>query len=272
MAKSPSCLGEITPCHGEITTSNAHEIHLILKSPHFSWWKSPIFSKNASIPEIFPRLLRGGSWGWQALGFPELLDVAAQGCEILLAPRWDGHPESPTFFWANEDWWCIYIYIYIYISNYKHHSFMMFYGVMDQLLTYSKMFKGSCYRPFKNNLHSERVSGEPSPLTSQPANLHGQVSPASTSATHRMLLGKAARKKRRRHALKTVSTLQRFFKSALKMVEILDKPPSSRDLMPFHHPHVANSHNLGDPRLDQATLAGISSFPPSRPVGCGMIL
>jgi hypothetical protein len=88
-----------------------------------------------------------------------------------------------------------YIYIHIYISNYKHHSFMMFYGVIDQLLTYSKMFKGSCYRPFKNNLHSERVSGEPSPLTSQPANLHGQVSPASTSATHRMLLGKAARKK-----------------------------------------------------------------------------
>jgi hypothetical protein len=72
---------------------------------------------------------------------------------------------------------------------------MMFYGVIDQLLTYSKMFKGSCYRPFKNNLHSERVSGEPSPLTSQPANLHGQVSPASTSATHRMLPGKAARKK-----------------------------------------------------------------------------
>ena len=163
--------------------------------PIFHGENPPYFPKNASIPEIFPRLLRGGSWGWQALGFPELLDVAAQGCEILLAPRWDGHPESPTFFWANEDWWCIYIYIHIYISNYKHHSFMMFYGVIDQLLTYSKMFKGSCYRPFKNNLHSERVSGEPSPLTSQPANLHGQVSPASTSATHRMLLGKAARKK-----------------------------------------------------------------------------
>ena len=64
------------------------------------------------------------------------------------------------------------------------------------------------------------------------------------------------------------------FGFVLKMVEILDKPRVQEilyDFMPFHDPHVANSHNLGDPRLDQATLAGISSFPPSQP-GCGMIL
>lgn len=98
---------------------------------------------------------------------------------------------------------------------------MMFYGVIAQLLTYSKMFKGSCYRPFKNNLHSERVSGEPSPFTSQPANLHGQVSHASTSATHRMNLGKQLEKNMSKKCTKNCLHSP-FFKSPLKHIETFE--------------------------------------------------
>ena len=120
LVKSPLVMVKSRP---QMPSSNPFDRQI----PPFFMVKSPIFSKkclkNPSIPEIFPRLLRGGS-GWQALGFPELLDVAAQGCEILLAPRWDDmfstppwHPESPTLFLGEWGLMMHILYIYEYNMN-----------------------------------------------------------------------------------------------------------------------------------------------------------
>ena len=161
MAKSPSCVGEFSPLvmvksRPQMPMNSPFAYRQI---PPFFMVKSPIFSKKCLHPRPFPTPAPAR---WQLRMASPWLSGAprCRGARLRDPPGstmgWTSWKSKP--FWVNEDWWFIYILcVYIYISNYKHHSFMMFYGVIAQLLTYSKMFKGSCYRPFKNNLHSERV-------------------------------------------------------------------------------------------------------------------